>query len=264
MPTRIVNEPLSEVWGQSLTLPATGTAETTPRVFPVPFGAVELLVRPVVAARWALTPRIAAAAIVDSTTIRPVLGRELARLQDPRDGAPLAIPLSTTTFLALGFTERIGGLWCDVGVANAVGATPVVATLTGGGWTALTVASDASASAGATLAVDGSMLWTAPAANAWPARLLSDAGPPYKDVSGGVKLHWLRLSASAGLTAGTSLTLLAARHRDGAVDVAAGSSGFMVAATEYSIPLKGEVGGIEMTTVSVAASPVTLTWIFKG
>jgi hypothetical protein len=216
----------------------------------------------------ALSPRIVAAYIATPTLLTAIAGRQLDQWMDPRNNAAVSVPLTTTTYLVLGFNARVGGLWLDVGTANAVANVIVLATLQGNGqWASLGVGTDGSASGGATLAVDGHLTWTTPSASAWPAVALRDAGAPYNQAgaSSGEKLHWMRLSVDTdAVTAGTSLTLIGAMHRDAAIDTTTGHSGYFKATTEYTIPLSGWVGGLEARAQDASAGTIRFTWLFKG
>ena len=265
MPRFTLSTPIDEFYGSGLTtLPADNSAETVQRIINVPPGARELLIIGSETFRMALCPKVKEAYLVTSTSLTPVTGQALRDLLDPREAGVLGIPLSTTTFLVLGLNKRTAGVWFDVGTVNAVASTPVVDFAGGQGvWTALTVATDGTTSGGATLAVDGNMVWTTPTVAAWPGLRLRDMGGVFAQAPAGLPLHWLRVSASAGLTAGTSLSSLSILHADAAIDAAAGHSGYFAATTEYSIPITDEVGGIELRTRDASAGTFQASWIIR-
>ena len=263
MPRLTLSAGIREFWGGPVvTLPANNSADTVQRLFNVPLGVRELLVIPSETARITLCPRILAAYLVTPTTTSRI--GNLAQFLDPSEVTTIGTPLTTTTYLVLGCAQRVGGVWIDVGTVNAVASTPVLAVAEKPGvWTAVSVSSDGTTSGGATLAVNGHMVWTAPSATLWPALNVKQMGGRYDDINEQVPMHWLRLSASATLTAGTSLNLIGAAHRDEAVTDANGHSGFLAATTEYSIPLTDEVGGVILRTRDATAGTMTLTWIMR-
>ena len=109
--------------------------------------------------------------------------------------APVALDTAANgDYLYVGFSDVFGGVLVDMDGAN-VNANASVLTAeywTGAAWAALTI-TDGTANAGATLKQDGAITWLVP--TNWAQRTITGLGTK----------HWVRISVSAALTAGTAI-----------------------------------------------------------
>jgi hypothetical protein len=182
-----------------------------------------------VVVKWALNPYLAILRSTDkglTFTDYSTTGQ-----QNPVDTTGVAVGALPT--FANGGAMYIGahvpfrGFIVDVSASvNAVVSTLTAQYWTGTAWTSLSP-SDGTASGGATLAQDGNITWTMPAAGLWNADYLDNAvalgllAPPIPSPS--VRsaysiyavrpLYWTRLTVSAALTAGTKISAMFALNR---------------------------------------------------
>lgn len=170
---------------------------------------------------------------------------------------------TTADRIILGATRRFRGLAVDVTTVNAVAATIAATVWDGGQWAALTVSTDGTAAAGATLAQDGLMSWTVP--TEWAAVDLAKAmsGAPHTP-----QLYWVRLASSAALTNAASIVnfVTLANRTLNAVTPEAEGQDYQLTRSRNSTARPdvydfdpAAYGGIEMLSASIT-SAANLTW----
>lgn len=119
-------------------------------------------------------------------------------------------------FLYIGGTRQFRGVSVDVQSTNSTASVLTVKAWDGAAWTDVT-ATDNTASGGASLAVDGTIVWTVP--TVWPAASLNaisgvllttnDGAIPYA----GIPLYWTRFEFSGGLDSTTDCNSILALNR---------------------------------------------------
>jgi len=99
-------------------------------------------------------------------------------------------------YFYVGYSDMFGGvrLTMDGAEVNANAATLAAQYWTGSAWATMTVASDGTASGGATLAQTGLVTFTMPAAGNWAKKTINDT-----------ELYWIRFNVSAAMSATTSV-----------------------------------------------------------
>ena len=262
MAIRIVDAPIKDLYGEQLTVPAnTGTRN----IFPMRFGFGEILIEPAAAMRLGFAPRIKEAWFYDASATTWVnllnASRALINRHVAGDTGTTLDAMQTTDYIYVGCDEPYLGLYVNMD-ASTVNSN--AATLAGGysknddTFAALTIGSDGTASAGATLAQDGLVLWTVPTdwARFSLATILADITAPSR------KLHWVRLSVSAALSADVEMEQLAALHTPAvAASTTTGPGMFNKASQEYSIDVSDEVGALEVIAQGAVATTVNVSWI---
>ena len=266
MPQRILDVPIREQRGDNaLTVPAsTGTPLCVN--FRIGFRLVLLSFPSTAAVRVGFTPRVMDAYLFDNSgagALQWIRLSQLGAANQPSmiDREAIDHPqitsttyldsLQTTDFLYVCFSRPSGGVYFDVVNANGNAATATAEYLLARGFTAVTISTDGTASGGATLAVDGAMVWTTP--TDWQKGSL-------RDILGGTTApeepigYWCRISVSAALDAATSIQQIVG------VAAAASERGTYKVSTEYSLRHdQGYSGGLDFLSAG-AATTVDINW----
>lgn len=267
MAQKVVNEAVSRFAGETLTVPASNGTRSAYTVRP---GSQEILIEPVAAMRLQFVPKIASLLFYDASQPAALQWVDILaswpQLFDREIATPKPTFLGSMTSadrLYIGTMGFIGGFVVDLGATvNSIAATltaefsPAV-----GDFAAMTVATDGTASAGATLAIDGLVTLTVPAG--WSPRMLRDLVPSLNPPKIG-PLYWGRYAVSATLTAGVILNNLTniGRIAPGTDDVAARTGGaFLKASTEYTMDVSPEVGSLEIMAQAASATTARASWI---
>ena len=267
MAIRVVDQPIVSFQGEQVT--AVGSAGTRTS-WNVRRGYKELLVEASATGgiRLQLVPGIKALIFFDSST-----GKWSDILEATPTFLDREVATSTTAlgsmavgdYLYVGFAGIIGGFTVDMGAT----VNGVTATLTGDysdatrNWTALSI-TDGSASAGATLAIDGNVTWTVP--TNWSTAPLKKLvpGDGFAVTPEKPELFWARFTVSATLTAGIilgNLTVLG-RIAPGVTDAAARTGGaYLKLNVEYTMDVDDDIGAVELIAQGVGTVATNLSWI---
>ena len=243
MATEVTDRPIGET--RTLSTADGGTAlSTTLALIPIPPRVSRLIIIPrnfatAVVAKFALNPYLVVLKTLDNLATATDYS-EAAQDADTATDIDLS-SLDTAAngdYLYVGSHQRFRGVRVDVDAANGNASTLTVNYWNGTAWVTIT-ATDGSASGGATIAVDGNVTWTVPAA--WVAASLEDiASPvpgsivPYKDL----KLYWTRWQVSAALDATSTLNSMLSLNRNTA------QYAELLATTALDERIKRGLGGI--------------------
>lgn len=249
--------------GETITVPA---SNGTRRGYLIEPGCNAMLIEPVAAMRLQLVPRILQVIFHDDSAAAYIdILKDSPRLLNRRLAGTTGIlgSMTASDSLYIGFAGQVGGLEVDMGTANAVAATLAAAYSRGGsgGLATLTVGSDGTAAAGATLGQDGLVVFTDP--TDWgQATLRAFTGLPTAPVTDA--MHWLRLRVSATLTAAITILRLTpigieAVGTDSTTAITGGM--WLKATTEYSFGIASEVGSIEIIAQAAVATTARISWI---
>lgn len=268
MPKQIVDAPIREQRGDNaLTVPAsTGTPLCVN--FRQSFREVLISFPSTAAVRMGFTPMVLDAYFFDESATGVLEWIRLTTLGAPNqpsmvDREAIDHPqvtsttyldsMTTSDFIYVCFSRPSGGVYFDVVNANANAATAsagYIAESDVNAFTALTIATDGTASGGATLAVDGAMTWTTP--TDWRRTSLRAllGGTTAPELVG----YWCRISVSAGLDAATSIQQIVG------VAAAVSERGTYKLSVEYSLRVdESYSGGLDFLSTG-AATTVDLTW----
>lgn len=146
--------------------------------------------------------------------------------------------LANGDYLLIGSPVPFRGLVADIDAANGNAATILVQYWNGTAWTDIS-ATDGTASAGATFAVDGNITWTVPASWTAVESMQATGLSPAANASPHFhrRLYWIRVSVSAALDSTTTLNSLRALSRSTAY-------GGLVTGVPVSLPVVYGHGGI--------------------
>ena len=266
--SRVIDQPVQHFQGETLTVPASNGTRSAYNVRP---GMQEILIEPVLAMRLQFVPAIRGLLFFDAS--RPVGSQWIDLLKSRPDFFDRTVvqqlrelgAMTSSDFIYVGVVRPIGGLVFDLTTTFNV----VVSTLSAqysqqnnGGWATLTVASDGTDSGGATLAQDGLVTFTLPAAGLWEKKRLRDMVDGAPDTE--APLHWIRLAVSATLSTGIlwdNLTPIS-ETAPGTDNVAAATGGvFLKAVTEYTVDIADDVGALETIAVAAGATTARVSWM---
>lgn len=212
MPTETFAGNLGEIRGGT----STGVSLSTTAAFiPIPAAAKVLFMTPrnlttAVVARVQLCPHVAVLKTADSGATAPT--DYTTEAQDGSTATSVTLSSLGTAaqgdFLYVGSSRKFRGVNIDIDSANATASVVTVKYWDGDSWADIT-ATDGTASAGAAMAVDGSVTWTVP--SDWAQTGLRQAGDfavsaPFT----GSKYYWTRWEFSGGLDSSTTLDHLIA------------------------------------------------------
>ena len=239
MPQRVIGEPLTGGYGETLTC---ALSNSTITVFNFRLGFREILFEPLnatagaVGIRFNVNPKIKAMFTVAGSTYTNLI--ESGKLIDRGNSSTVAInSFASTSALYIVTSDVIGGLWVDVTNTNSTSSDMTITysnaltTITG----ALSI-TDGTASGGATLAQDGRITWTAP----------TDQVETTGDALGLTvtqRGYWYKIVVSATLDSTVSLAQVATMNK--ATTTTLGI--FLKKAVEYNIELNdSQDGGFEI------------------
>ncbi len=220
MATEVLEGPLGEIRAASTA--AGGTALTTTAVrIPLPRATKQITLIPrnfstAVVAQILKNPFLN---VIKTTDLLATVLTDMSDAAQDNDTATDVVLSSLDTLLNLnalyiGSHVPFGGFEIDVDLPNANAATLLVEYWNGAAWVDLS-ASDGTASGGATMAIDGNITWSVPAA--WAPSPLEGLAVPtakkHQGLTGTDKNFWVRVSVSAALDSSTTLNSLIAINR---------------------------------------------------
>lgn len=178
--------------------------------------------------------------------------------------------MASGDFVYVATEMRHGGLFWNIQTNVNNNAATIAATHSGrGGWTAITITTDGTASGGATLAVDGTMeMDTVPAADTWVkkslAELLGGTADGLPEAPRKTELYWSRWAPSATLNNVTirQMSVLdpetSQTRGQGTVE---GGAIFLEGDTEYVMNIREDRGGIQFISQDANAQTPKLSWL---
>ena len=255
MATNVVNEPIQEFHGESLTVPGSSAARGI-FLLRKPFG--EFLFEPQAAMRLVLSPRIELGYFYDASAAVGSRWKDLASRITNRhvagDTSTILDAMQTGDFIYLGCKVPFLGFWVDMDASAINGNTATLAmaySKSDSTFASGTISSDGTVTSSATLAKDGLVVITVP--TDWMqfklSAILSDLSAPSRE------LYWLRFSVSAALSADIEMEGIAALQSP--VSVGA----YLKANVEYTMGLGDEVGSLEVLAQADAATSAKCSWI---
>ena len=266
--TRVTDAPIRGFEGETLTVPGSAGTRSAYNVRQFQDGQPyqELLIEPVAAMRLQLVPGIkhlffydaSATEYLDILKARPNF---FDRAQAENFTTPGA--WATADYLYVGIVGKIGGMVVDVGATvNAVVSVLSAQYNAGKNWATMTVATDGTDVGGATLAQDGLVTVTVPAA--WSRAFLNDlvSGAPQTSQ----QLYWIRFSVSVALTASVILANLTpiGEIAPGTDSVTALTGGmWQKINVEYTMDIHPDVGSVEIIAQAAGAATARASWIAR-
>jgi hypothetical protein len=216
-----------------------------------------------VVARFALCPYLAVLKTIDALA-SPVSDYSAAA-QDGDAATDVVLSsldtLANGDFLLIGSHLPFRGLSADVDAPNGNASVLLVEYWNGSAWVTIS-ASDGTTSGGATMAIDGDITWTIPAA--WTAERLRQTGlEPAVNACGlwqQKALYWLRLSVSAALDASCTLNAIVAMPRSTVY-------GELISGEAFRNPVSfgpGGISGIEALTDAGTANLIANCYASGG
>lgn len=248
----MTNTKLTSIVGQSITF-ATGDLV---RCFNAARGAVGVDIRGAALANdgWNFTPRLKRA--LKFTAVGSVYRDDTAPFTErgANTVATFNSMVATNDFIYVGCDVPFRGVYINVVNANGTASVATWAYWSGAAYTDLS-ATDNTASAGATLAIDNSVTWTMP--TDWAMTTVNGTGPHF----------WVRMNSSAGTDSATSLAEIIPMPVQPSVNSAVGGADtpVLVATAVDSARYwfdSEEVGGVEITAANTEV--VRVEWLCAG
>lgn len=263
MATRVVDQPIKKFEGETLTVPASNGTRDAYNIRP---GYQEILIEPVAAMRLQFVPKITSILFYDSSNTKWTdILKEYPHFLDRTNAVDVGVlsGMTTADSLYIGTAGIVGGERINVGTAVNNNTADLTAAYSpaSGDWTSLTVASDGTASGGATLAQDGLVLFTVP--TNWGYRNLTDLSvpgtPPKSEAA-----FWQKLTVSALVDTPILLENLTVVGQIGVgIDSTTAATGgiWLKATTEYTMDVAEDVGALEIMAQAASATTARVTWI---
>lgn len=273
MAIRIADVPVQRLYGTQVAPGSDADVSANRLAVNVRQGTAEILVFAAAAVRLGFTPRVLEAWWYDDSADiwYDLLGSARAILDSARTGTA-AFTLAAADYLYISLTDRVGGFFLEVDgtINNDNVASITFEYLSPGGFVSQAITDGTETGGNTTLAQNGLITLDAvPSDTDWINSQLSKALPSIPAVTG--RGYWCRLSASALLDSveiEQLQTLIAdgmtGTTNDGIMDSGAADMMFMVATTEYTIPIDQDIGSLEFIAQAAVATTLNISWIKQG